>query len=184
MTITNEPTTSEVPAWLNLDEIMRPEQRAEVRAEVETMTAFLTELRDRVARYHRVLEDVQECIDRANVPDGLYVEVRAFTGLQDLEDVGWIGAEMFGPDPASSRDRTQVFDAATRLGLGRRGRRCLRQLRRRGAFVTRGQLWEEAVRLEEPHYEEGFRPITDHDTLEEAKAHTIAYARKNTTSRS
>ena len=123
MTITTEPTETTIPAWIDLDQIISPARRAEARAEVERMTAFLMECRDRTARYHAILDEAKHAFDEARVGEvdadlsGLYVTIRRGTGLEDLEEMGWLVGEMFSPDPNSTPSDDYIMQAAERHGM-------------------------------------------------------------------
>jgi hypothetical protein len=124
MTITTDtPTETKIPAWIDLDQIISPELRAETRAEVEKMTAFLVECRDRAARYHAVLDEARFAFEDARVVDvdpdlsGIYDVIRRETGLEDLVEMGWLVGNMFSPYPDSTPSDDYIAEVAERHGL-------------------------------------------------------------------
>ncbi len=87
MTMTTEPTTTpEVPAWLNLDELVSPELRADCAAYIERMRTKLAEMMsdafDAAYLHRRYCEETSG----KNLPD-IHRELSKWSGFREVEDL-------------------------------------------------------------------------------------------------
>lgn len=94
MTITNEPTTTtEVPAWLNLDAVVPQEAREAIDRTLHTVKRNLDEIRNCASGIRLWVREGDQLV--ADLPDDVGQAVLTAAGIAELHQLGFDIAHIF-----------------------------------------------------------------------------------------